>query len=234
MLLVASMALALRQLAAEQARGRSVREVLRATLAMEVDVGSGTQNAQTIAALLAAIEVKDEDTTRHNLRVAELAVAIGREMRLAGPILRVLARSGLLHDVGKVAIPDAVLGKPGPLNDEEWGLVRKHPGIGVEILGRAAKLRREAEIVHAHHERMDGGGYPRGLQAVQIPLEARIIDVADTYDVLVTDRPYRKAYPLAEAVRILRKESGTHLYRPAVQALLRLLARNTALSRKAS
>ena len=135
MLLVASMALALRQLAAVQARGRSVREVLRATLAMEVDVGSGTQNAQTIAALLAAIEVKDEDTTRHNLRVAELAVAIGREMRLAGPILRVLARSGLLHDVGKVAIPDAVLGKPGPLNDEEWGLVRKHPGIGVAILG---------------------------------------------------------------------------------------------------
>jgi HD-GYP domain-containing protein (c-di-GMP phosphodiesterase class II) len=130
MLLVASMALALRQLAAEQARGRSVREVLRATRAMEVDVGSGTQNAQTIAALLAAIEIKDEDTTRHNLRVAELAVAIGREMRLAGAILRVLARSGLLHDVGKVAIPDVLLGKPGPLNDEEWGLVRRHPGIG--------------------------------------------------------------------------------------------------------
>jgi HD-GYP domain-containing protein (c-di-GMP phosphodiesterase class II) len=130
MLLVASMALALRQLAAEQARGRSVREVLRATRAMEVDVGSGTQNAQTIAALLAAIEIKDEDTTRHNLRVAELAVAIGREMRLAGAILRVLARSGLLHDVGKVAIPDVLLGKPGPLNDEEWGLVRQHPGIG--------------------------------------------------------------------------------------------------------
>jgi HD-GYP domain-containing protein (c-di-GMP phosphodiesterase class II) len=130
MLLVASMALALRQLAAEQARGRSVREVLRATRAMEVDVGSGTQNAQTIAAVLAAIEIKDEDTTRHNLRVAELAVAIGREMRLAGAILRVLARSGLLHDVGKVAIPDVLLGKPGPLNDEEWGLVRRHPGIG--------------------------------------------------------------------------------------------------------
>jgi HD-GYP domain-containing protein (c-di-GMP phosphodiesterase class II) len=130
MLLVASMALALRQLAAEQARGRSVREVLRATRAMEVDVGSGTQNAQTIAAVLAAIEIKDEDTTRHNLRVAELAVAIGREMRLAGAILRVLARSGLLHDVGKVAIPDVLLGKPGPLNDEEWGLVRQHPGIG--------------------------------------------------------------------------------------------------------
>src|SRR3989442_1339607 len=155
MLLVASMALALRQLAAEQARGRSVREVLRATLAMEVNVGAGIQNAQTIAALLAAIEIKDEDTTRHNLRVAELAVAIGRGMRLAGPILRVPARSGLLHDVGKVAIPDAVLGKPGPLNDEEWGLVRKHPGTGVEILGRAAKLRREAGIWHRHHEPRD-------------------------------------------------------------------------------
>jgi len=234
MLLVASMALALRQLAAEQVRGRSVREVLRATLAMELDVGTGTENAQTIAALLAAIEIKDEDTTRHNLRVAELAVAIGREMRLGARILRVLARSGLLHDIGKVEIPDAVLGKPGPLTDEEWVLVRRHPGAAVSILGRAAKLRREAEIVHAHHERMDGGGYPRGLHGLQIPLEARIIAVADTYDVLVTDRPYRKAYPLPEAVRILRKEAGTHLYRPAVQALLRVLARNAALSRKAS
>jgi putative nucleotidyltransferase with HDIG domain len=234
MLMVASMALALRLLAAEQARGRSVREVLRATLAMEVDVGAGTQNAQTIAALLAAIEIKDEDTTRHNLRVAELAVAIGREMRLAGRILRVLARSGLLHDIGKVAIPDVVLGKAGPLSEDEWALVRRHPEVGVDILGRAVKLQREAEIVHAHHERMDGGGYPRGLNGMQIPLEARIIAVADTYDVLVTDRPYRKAYSLPQAIRILREESGTHLYRPAVQALLRLLARNTALNRQAS
>lgn len=234
MLLVASMALALRQLAAEQARGRSVREVLRATLAMEVNVGAGIQNAQTIAALLAAIEIKDEDTTRHNLRVAELAVAIGREMQLKGRILRVLARSGLLHDIGKVAIPDAVLGKPGPLDDDEWVLVRRHPVVAVDLLSQAAKLRREAEIVHAHHERMDGGGYPRGLSGVQIPLEARIIAVADTYDVLVTDRPYRKAYPQPEAIRILRRESGSHLYRPAVQALLKVLARNAALSRKAS
>lgn len=234
MLLVASMALALKQLAAEQARSRSVREVLRATLAMEVDVGSGTENAQTIAALLAAIEIKDEDTTRHNLRVAGLAVAIGREMRVTGRSLQVLARSGLLHDIGKVAIPDAVLGKPGPLDEEEWQIVRRHPGVGVDILGRTAKLRREAEIVHAHHERMDGGGYPRGLRGIQIPLEARIIAVADTYDVLVTDRPYRKAYPAAAALRILRRESGNHLYRPAVQALLRVLSRNAALSRKAS
>lgn len=234
MLLVASMALALRQLAAEQARGRSVRELLRATLAMEVNVGTGIQNAQTIAALLAAIEIKDEDTTRHNLRVAELAVAIGREMQLKGGILRVLARSGLLHDIGKVAIPDAVLGKPGPLDDDEWVLVRRHPSVAVDLLGQAAKLRREAEIVHAHHERMDGRGYPRGLSGVQIPLEARIIAVADTYDVLVTDRPYRKAYPVSEAIRVLRRESGSHLYRPAVQALLRVLARNAALSSKAS
>jgi len=130
MLLVASMAVALRQLAVEQARSRSVREVLRATLAMEVDVGSGTQNAQTIAALLAAIEIKDEDTTRHNLRVAELAVAIGREMRLGGPTLRVLARSGLLHDVGKVAIPDAVLGKPARSTTRSGGWCGGTPGSG--------------------------------------------------------------------------------------------------------
>lgn len=234
MLLVASMALALRQLAVEQARGRSVQEVLRATLVMEVDVGSGTRNAQTIAGLLAAIEIKDEDTIRHNLRVAELAVAIGREMRLAGRVLRVLARSGLLHDIGKVGIPDVVLGKPEPLDEDEWTLVRRHPEVGVDILRRAAKLRREAEIIHAHHERMDGGGYPRGLNGIQTPLEARIIAVADTYDVLVTDRPYRKACTVPQAIRILREESGTHLYRPAVQALLRVLARNAALNRKAS
>ena len=233
MLLVASMAVALRQLAVEQARSRSVREVLRATLAMEVDVGSGTQNAQTIAALLAAIEIKDEDTTRHNLRVAELAVAIGREMRLGGPTLRVLARSGLLHDVGKVAIPDAVLGKPARSTTRSGGWCGGTPGSGWRSWDRRPSCAGGRD--RARPPRADGRRWvPGGLHGVQIPLEARIIAVADTYDVLVTDRPYRNAYPLAEAVRILRKESGTHLYRPAVQALLRVLARNTTLSRKAS
>src|SRR5207248_3057063 len=120
-----------------------------------------------------------------------------------------LARSGLLHDVGKIGIPDAILNKPGPLDADEWIAIKRHPHLGHEILLRVPSLHREAEIVIAHHERIDGSGYPRGLRGEQIPLEARILAVADTYDVLISNRPYRQAFDSERAVRILREESGT-------------------------
>ena len=222
-LMLLSVGLAVSALAAQRAKGQSFRDVMEATLELQVKVGAELEHAESIAALAAAVEAKDENTKGHNTRVAELAVRIGRAMELPTDKLRTLARSGLLHDVGKIGIPDAILNKPGPLDADEWIAIKRHPHLGHEILLRVPSLHREAEIVIAHHERIDGSGYPRGLRGEQIPLEARILAVADTYDVLISNRPYRQAFDNERAVRILREESGTHLWEPAVRALLRSL-----------
>src|SRR2546423_9892768 len=137
--------------------------------------------------------------------------------------LPTLPPAGLLHGVGKIGLPDSILSKPGPLDPQEWVVIKRHPDLGQAILSRVDRLRREAEIVIAPPGRLDGSGYPRGLRGEQIPLEARILAVADTYDVLVSDRPYRKAFDRQRAYRILREECGTHLWEPAVRALLRSL-----------
>jgi putative nucleotidyltransferase with HDIG domain len=222
-LMLLSVGLAFWSLMLHRARGQTLREVVEATLELQVKVGVEIEEVDTIAVLVAAVEAKDEITKGHNSRVAGLSVSIGREMGLPSENLRLLARAGLLHDVGKIGVPDAILAKPGALDDEEWKVIKRHPALGVEILSKVASLRREAEIVAAHHERVDGSGYPKGLKGEQIPLEARIVAVADTYDVLVSDRPYRKAFGKIKAIQILREESGTHLYPPAVQALLRVI-----------
>jgi hypothetical protein len=222
-LMLLAVSVAVWALAAQRARGQSLRSVIEATMELEVKVGVELEHAESIAALAAAVEAKDENTRGHNTRVAEFAVRIGRAMELPTDALRTLARAGLLHDVGKIGIPDAILNKPGSLDPHEWTIIKRHPALGHEILLRVPSLRREAEIVIAHHERIDGSGYPRGLRGDEIPLEARILAVADTYDVLISNRPYRQAFDSDRAIRILREESGTHLWEPAVRALLRSL-----------
>jgi HD-GYP domain-containing protein (c-di-GMP phosphodiesterase class II) len=222
-LMLVAVGLAAWSLVAQRAKGLSLRAVMEATLELEVKVGAELIHAESIAALAAAVEAKDENTRGHNTRVAELAVRIGRAMELPTDTLRTLARAGLLHDVGKIGIPDAILNKPGPLDPDEWTVIKRHPALGREILARVPSLHREAEIVIAHHERVDGSGYPHALRGEQIPLEARILAVADTYDVLISNRPYRTAFDQERALRILREESGTHLWEPAVRALLRSL-----------
>jgi HD-GYP domain-containing protein (c-di-GMP phosphodiesterase class II) len=219
--------LAFWSLAMLRVKGQSLRTIVEATLELEINVGTEMEQVETIRALAAAVEARDENTEGHNVRVAELAVRIGRELELPHDTLRVLARSGLLHDVGKIGIPDAILSKPGPLTPDEWVTIKLHPQKGRDILRRVNRLSRESEIVIAHHERIDGAGYPRGLRGEDIPLEARIVAVADTYDVLVSNRPYRKARGQDQAIRILREESGTHLWPPAVEALLRSLAKRS-------
>jgi putative nucleotidyltransferase with HDIG domain len=232
LLMLVAVVLALRALALEHVRGRSLRFILEAALDLQVRAELEIDRVEEIAALAAAIEAKDRDTRGHTARVAELTVVIARELGLPSPALRALARAGLLHDLGKLQIPDEILIKPGPLTDEEWVVMKQHPQMGVDILVRMGKFEDEARIVRSHHERMDGSGYPDGLVAGAIPLGARILAVADTYDVLVSDRPYRKARTREQAVLILREESGHHLYAPAVDALLEILRSQDASDRR--
>src|SRR5579872_270836 len=175
------------------------------------------------AVVALGLKVKDRESRAHNLRVARLCVHIGRQMSMSAAELRVLARAGLLHDIGKLGIPDAVLTKHSPLDEAEWRLMKSHPEMGLTLLDRAGQSSREVLAVLYHHERIDGSGYPYGLAGESIPLEARIVAVADTYDALTSDRPYRNACSPSDARRVLEAEAGLRLDSKAVSALLAAL-----------
>jgi HD-GYP domain-containing protein (c-di-GMP phosphodiesterase class II) len=178
------------------------------------------------AVVALGLKVKDREAREHNLRVARLCVHIGRQMSMSGAELRVLARAGLLHDIGKLGIPDSVLAKHSALDESEWNLMRTHPEMGLTLLDRAGQSSREVLAVLYHHERLDGSGYPYGLRAEAIPIEARIVAVADTYDALISDRPYRQACSETEARRVLIEEAGSRLDARAVSALFDALEYN--------
>ena len=181
------------------------------------------------AVVALGLKIKDREARAHNLRVARLCVHIGRQLSMSAGELRVLARAGLMHDIGKLGIPDSVLGKHSALDESEWSLIRTHPEMGLNLLDRAGQSSREVLAVLYHHERLDGSGYPYGLKAEGIPVEARIVAVADTYDALTSDRPYRKACTEAEARRVLIQEAKTRLDPRAVAALLGALDQNVTM-----
>jgi HD-GYP domain-containing protein (c-di-GMP phosphodiesterase class II) len=175
---------------------------------------------QTIRSLASAIDAKDPYTRGHSDRVAALAVEIGRELKLPPEALRALEFGGILHDVGKIGIPDPVLGKPTPLSPEERELLRGHPRMGAEIVGGVAFLADALPAVRNHHERWDGTGYPDRLAGEAIPLLARIVNAADTWDACTSTRPYQQAIHPAQAAAILERLRGTQLD-PAVHDALR-------------
>ena len=158
--------------------------------------------------------VMDRQALGHNRRVAHLCVQIGRQMAMTTSELRVLARAGLLHDIGKLAIPEQILGKHSPLNQSEWTLMKSHPEIGLSILGDG-RSRRELLAVLYHHERLDGSGYPDGLKGEAISLEARIVAVADVIDAMASHRPYRPGLGIEAARQEIRK-NRCRLYDPAI------------------
>ncbi|HKV87762.1 MAG TPA: HD-GYP domain-containing protein [Candidatus Dormibacteraeota bacterium] len=185
------------------------------------------------AVVALGLKVRDRQARAHNLRVARLCVHIGRHLSMSAAELRLLARAGLMHDIGKLAIPEAVLSKHDALDEAEWSLMRTHPEMGLALLDRTGQSSREVLAVLYHHERLDGSGYPYGLSGESIPLEARIVAVADTYDALTSDRPYRTACSHLDARSVLEAEAGVRLDPRAVAALLASIApRRTAADRR--
>jgi diguanylate cyclase (GGDEF)-like protein/putative nucleotidyltransferase with HDIG domain len=164
---------------------------------------------------------RDPDTVVHSVQVATIAVEIARALGVDDERLGALRTAAKLHDVGKIGVPDAILSKPGPLDEEEYRVVQTHPLVGAELL-RACGLDIAAEVVAQHHEHVDGSGYPRGLAGDEIALEARIIHVADAYVAMTLDRPYRRALSPEQAQEELRRHSGTQFDAAVVEALLEL------------
>ena len=172
----------------------------------------------TVRALSNAVEARDAYTGKHAERVAAYGIEIARALGLARPDAPELEFGFLLHDIGKVAIPDSILYKPGALTREERQLMARHPTIGAEIVRGIEFLAEAVKVVRSHHERWDGGGYPDGLRGEEIPLAARIFAVADVFDALTTDRPYRPALTLAEARRMIVLGSGSQFDPQVVEA----------------
>ena len=163
---------------------------------------------QSLLGLANALEAKDAYTRGHSERVAGLARRVALAAGLSSAAADTIAQAGLLHDLGKISIPEQVLRKPGPLTPEEWAVMRQHPLVGAQIVAPLEFFADGAVIVRHHHERQDGTGYPDGLRGELIPLGSRIVAVADVYDALTSDRPYRARLTRDEAVWRLRAEAG--------------------------
>ncbi len=170
-----------------------------------------------------AVDLRDPYTGGHSRRVAESCSRILREMHIKGIETNLIVSAARVHDIGKIGIPDTILIKPGKLTPEERKLMETHSDRGAELLARYQDFHRGVEIVRHHHERWDGKGYPRGLRAYEIPFGARVIAVADSFDAMTTDRPYRRAMPVEHARRILNEERGKQWDPAVVDAFLQLL-----------
>ncbi len=182
----------------------------------------------TIEGWAHALDLKDEETEDHSRRVTEMTVAIARKMNIKDEELAHLRRGALLHDIGKMGIPDSILLKPGKLDDDEWVIMKKHPVYAYEMLAPVDYLKPALDIPYCHHEKFDGTGYPRGLKGKAIPLAARIFAVVDVYDALTSDRPYRKAWSREKTLKHIREESGKHFDPQVVEAFLKELANTTS------
>jgi putative two-component system response regulator len=164
----------------------------------------------TICALNQMLDLKDLNTGVHSTRLAEWAVRIGQELGLDEATLEDVEVAALLHDAGKVSVPDAILKKPGPLDPEEWRIMKMHPEFSWAVLRLVPGLERASLFALHHHEKFDGSGYPAGLKGADIPIGARIVSVIDAFDAMVASRPYKDGLPLEEALRRLVRDSGRH------------------------
>jgi PAS domain S-box-containing protein len=177
----------------------------------------------TIEGWSKALELRDHETQGHTLRVTDMTLRLAYEMGIKDLEMEHIRHGVLLHDIGKMGIPDQILHKPGPLTDQEWTIMRTHPKIAHDLLASIAYLRPAVDIPYCHHEKWDGSGYPRGLKSETIPLPARIFAVIDVYDALTNDRPYRVAWTHEKALQHIRDESGKHFDPEVVETFLKLI-----------
>jgi HD-GYP domain-containing protein (c-di-GMP phosphodiesterase class II) len=196
--------------------GSLTRSLLKRVEALE------TLNRETIFAFVRAIDARDPYTARHSETVADYAVELAQALGLKPPECERIRLAGLLHDVGKLALERSVLHKTGPLSQDEWRQVREHPGLSAHIIGGVAHFAPFLPGARHHHERYDGGGYPDGLAGTEIPLDARVLAVADAYDAMTSDRSYRGALPHAEAIERLQAGAGSQFDPICVEAFVTL------------
>ncbi len=224
-LIIGAFGVAIGGVIAEFSRGGGLTGVVEGLLLREAVAEVQRGYTEVVSALVEAIEAKDPYTRGHTQRVSELAVLVGEEMGLSPDELDMLYRSAMLHDIGKIGIPDSILNKPGRLTAPEFEVVKQHPVRGHLIIRNVRSLQSEIAGVRHHHERMDGSGYPDGLQGDEIPLMARIIAVADVFDAITSARPYREGWTVDEALAQIDREAGAKLDVDCVAALHRAYVR---------
>ena len=207
------------RVALEKANERRTRELKSALVELEV------AQTETVRRLSMAVEFRDEDTGKHVERIGRFSVLLAEQIGMDGEFCKRIRHAAPLHDVGKVAIPDHILLKPGPLTPEERAIVETHTEEGYRLVrgSSSAILDMAATIALSHQEKWDGTGYPRGLKGEAIPIEGRIVAVADVFDALTSDRVYRPAFPLEEAIRMMREERGTHFDPVLLDAFMEVL-----------
>jgi len=210
---------------AENEKDRRIRQLEQLVQERTAELSGALQQLEqsydaTMDALGGALNLKDAESEGHCQQVTAFCVSIAKAMPVPDSYLPILARAAFLHDIGKIAIPDSILRKPGPLNDNEKQIMRKHCEIGYNMLIRIPFLRDAAEIVLSQQEFFDGTGYPRGLKGEKIPLGARIFAVAETLDTMISDHPYRRALPLSHARQEIKRCSGTQFDPKVVEVFL--------------
>jgi len=170
-----------------------------------------------------ALDLRDRETEGHSRRVTQLTVKLAQALDMSDEEIMHIRRGSLLHDMGKIGIPDSILHKPDKLTEEEWTIMRKHPQLAYDMLYPIEYLRRALEIPLNHHEKWDGTGYPRGLKGEEIPIVARLFAVVDVWDALTSDRPYRPAWSQEEALTYIREQSGRHFDPQVVDLFFKLI-----------
>jgi putative nucleotidyltransferase with HDIG domain len=215
---------------------RGYYEVLGGQAAIAIDSSLMFENLQrknaelmlaydvTIEGWSRALDLRDKETEGHSQRVADITVKLAREYGMAAEELIHVRRGSLLHDIGKLAVPDHILLKPGQLTEDEWKIMRKHPQYAFDWLSTVEFLQRALDIPYCHHEKWDGSGYPRGLKGEQIPLPARLFALADVWDGLTSDRPYREAWSPQRTMEHILSGSGTHFDPEIVELFHRMMS----------
>jgi putative nucleotidyltransferase with HDIG domain len=176
---------------------------------MEIHEQAATACMDSVLALVRAVEAKDAYTRRHSEQVAHYAHSLAKALNLSAPLIERIRIAALLHDIGKIGIPDYILTKPGPLTSEEFEYIRRHPDLGAEILGTIGVFKTESMFVRHHHERWDGCGYPDGLTGEETPLGARIIQISDCIDAMLMARTYKKSYTVEKMLGELVRCAGS-------------------------